>query len=174
LGIELTGDSTAAPSPAAESSARLATAGDGLGSDLITDQFVTTTGAYHAWATDAEPNWWLMQLVALRLAGGGGTNTQALTAPSGLTANAASSSQINLAWTGSSDNIRVAGYLIERCAGASCASFAQVASVGAGVTSFADAGLAAATAYSYRVRATDTATLLSAYTAVVGAVTLAQ
>ena len=174
LGIELTGDLTAAPTPAQGSSARQTIAAQGLGSDLISDQFVSAIGAYHASATNAAPNWWLMQLVALRLAGGGDTNTQALTAPAGLTATAASGSQINLAWTGSTDNIGVAGYLIERCAGASCASFVQVGSVGAGVTSFSDSGLPAATPYSYRVRATDTASLLSGYTAVVSAATLAQ
>ena len=112
-----------------------------------------------------------MQFVALRLANGGDTNTQALTAPSGLTAMASSSSQINLSWSGSTDNIGVSGYLVERCTGSSCANFTQVGSVGAGVTSFSDVGLQASTAYSYRVRASDTATLLSGYSAPVSAVT---
>lgn len=72
-------------------------------------------------------------------------------APSGLTAAAASTSQINLAWT---DNaLDETGYKIERCTGAGCTSFAQIAAVGAGVTSYANTGLTASTSYSYRVRA---------------------
>lgn len=72
-------------------------------------------------------------------------------APSGLTATAASSSQINLAWTDNSDNED--GFKIERCEGAGCSSFAQIAQVGAGVVSYSDGGLKSGTSYSYRVRA---------------------
>jgi hypothetical protein len=109
----------------------------------------------------------------LRLAGGGDTNTQALTAPSGLTANAASGSQVNLSWAGSTDNIGVTAYLIERCAGASCGNFAQIGSVPAALTSYSDTAVLPATTYTYRVRATDVATLMSAYSATAGAVTAA-
>src|SRR5262249_41223766 len=35
--------------------------------------------------------------------------------PSGLTATVMSSSQINIAWTASTDNVGVTGYLVERC-----------------------------------------------------------
>jgi hypothetical protein len=72
-------------------------------------------------------------------------------APSGLTATAISSSQINLAWVDNSNNED--GFKIERCQGAGCSSFAQIATVGAGVTSYPDTGLIASTSYSYRVRA---------------------
>src|SRR3989475_12821830 len=48
---------------------------------------------------------------------GGTPDTPPPTAPSNLTATAASSSQINLAWTASSDDVGVAGYLVERCQG---------------------------------------------------------
>ena len=72
-------------------------------------------------------------------------------APSGLTATAASSSQINLGWTDNSTNED--GFRIERCQGSGCTSFAQIAEVGANVTSFSNTGLAASTAYVYRVRA---------------------
>src|SRR5438093_675166 len=50
---------------------------------------------------------------------GGTPDTTPPTAPSNLTATAASSSQINLAWTASSDDVGVAGYLVERCQGKS-------------------------------------------------------
>jgi len=72
-------------------------------------------------------------------------------APTGLTATAASYNQIDLAWTDNAGN--EAGFEIERCTGADCTSFSQIATVGADATSYANTGLAAATSYSYRVRA---------------------
>jgi len=75
-------------------------------------------------------------------------------APTGLTASAVSSSQINLAWTDNATN--ETGFKIERCTGPGCTNFAQIATVGVGVTSYANTGLAASTSYSYRVRATNT------------------
>jgi subtilisin family serine protease len=93
------------------------------------------------------------QPFALVVRGGTAAVVAPPAAPSGLTATAASSSQINLAWVdGSADET---GFKIERCAGAGCTTFAQVALVGANVTSFSDTGLSASTSYSYRVRATN-------------------
>ena len=163
VGIELTGGTTTGPAPGYTT--RQSTISGVYGTDLMEDQLVNSTGPYHASAATSPSIWWIMQVVALRLAGGGDTNTQALTAPSGLTATAVSSGRINLGWTGSTDNIGVSEYLIERCAGAGCADFAQVGSVGAGVTAYCDFGLQASTSYTYRVRATDVATLMSAYSA---------
>src|SRR5271165_5113364 len=76
------------------------------------------------------------------------------TAPSALVATASSSTQIDLTWTASTDNVGVTGYRIERCSGAGCSSFAQVATTTT-ATNFSDTALAASTSYSYRVRATD-------------------
>jgi RHS repeat-associated protein len=92
------------------------------------------------------------------------------TAPSGLGATAVSASQINLAWTASTDNLGVTGYRVERCQGAGCANFAQIAAPTA--TSFNDTGLSAAASYSYRVRAADAAGNLSAYSNVASATTV--
>jgi hypothetical protein len=89
-------------------------------------------------------------------------------APSNLTATAASSSQINLAWTDNSSN--ETGFLVERSTGTG--AFAQIASLGAGVTSYNNTGLAASTTYNYRVRATN-ATGNSAYSATVTRATTA-
>jgi fibronectin type 3 domain-containing protein len=89
------------------------------------------------------------------------TDTTPPSAPSGLTATAASGSQINLSWTASTDNVGVTGYKVERCSGASCSTFAQIATPTA--TSYSDTGLTASTSYSYRVRATDAASNLSVY-----------
>ena len=72
-------------------------------------------------------------------------------APGSLDGTAASSSQINLTWTDLSDN--ETGFKIERCTGAGCSDFAQIATTGLNVTSYSNTGLSASTSYSYRVRA---------------------
>src|SRR5206468_2356162 len=101
---------------------------------------------------------------------GGTPDTSAPTAPAGLSATAAASgTQIDLAWTASTDNTGVTGYRVERCQGASCASFAQIATPS--TTSFSDTGLTGSTSYSYRVRATDAAGNLSAYSNIATATT---
>jgi hypothetical protein len=75
--------------------------------------------------------------------------------PANLTAAGVSSSQISLAWTDNSNN--ETGFKIERCLGATCSNFAQIATVGANVASYSDTGLSASTSYSYRVRASNSA-----------------
>ena len=75
------------------------------------------------------------------------------TVPTNLTATPASSTQINLSWTASTDNIAVTGYQIERCQGAGCTTFALLTTVTG--TTYNNTGLTASTPYSYRVRATD-------------------
>ena len=52
---------------------------------------------------------------------------------------AVSSSQVNLSWTASTDNVGVTGYRVERCQGAGCTGFAQVGTPA--VASFSDSGL---------------------------------
>jgi hypothetical protein len=80
-------------------------------SDLAEDRVVTTTGSYSATATQTSSGGWLMQLAAFRMAGGGGGTTPP-TPPTGLTATAASATQINLSWTASTGPVGVTGYLI--------------------------------------------------------------
>jgi transcriptional regulator CtsR len=70
-------------------------------------------------------------------------------APSDLTATPVSSSQINLTWQDNSDN--ESGFRIERKTGTG--SYSQIATVGAGVTSYSNSRLSANTTYYYRVRA---------------------
>ena len=75
------------------------------------------------------------------------------TVPGNLTATAASISQTNLKWT---DNSLIeTGFKIERKTGLTGA-YAQIATVGANVTSYNNTGLAASTVYYYRVRAYNT------------------
>src|SRR5213078_2873945 len=139
--------------------------------DIDEDRLVTATGSYSATASLNAAGPWVMQMVAFR--GAGGTpppsDTTPPTAPSNLTATPASSSQINLAWTASTDNVGVTGYRVERCQGAGCSNFAQIAAPAG--TTFSDTGLTASTSYSYRVRATDAANNLSAYSSTASAST---
>ncbi|MBN1674989.1 MAG: fibronectin type III domain-containing protein [Kiritimatiellae bacterium] len=70
-------------------------------------------------------------------------------APSGLTATAASFSRVDLAWTDNSNN--ETGFKIERRL--SGGDWAQLATVGANVKTYADTTVAAGTSYRYQVRA---------------------
>jgi hypothetical protein len=81
--------------------------------------------------------------------------TAALTpaAPTGLVATALSRSQIRLTWTDASSN--ETGFRIERSTNGT--SFSQIASVGAGVTSYTSTGLSKNRTYWYRVRAYNAA-----------------
>ena len=58
----------------------------------------------------------------------------------------ASGTQIALSWTAATDNVGVTGYRIERCQGAGCSSFAQIATT-TGATSYTNTALAAGTSY---------------------------
>jgi len=103
--------------------------------------------------------------------GAGSSDTQPPSAPGTLSASAASSSQIDLTWGAAADNVGVTGYRIERCQGAGCTSFTQVAtSTG---TAYSDTGLAAGTSYSYQVRAVDAAGNAGPYSNVGSATTQA-
>ncbi len=79
--------------------------------------------------------------------------------------------QINLTWTASTDAVGVAAYHLERCTGAACSNFIEIAApVNA---SYSNTGLAASTSYSYRVRAADAAGNISGYSTTATIVTLA-
>ena len=124
--------------------------------------------------------------VSLTVSGAAGSNTKTVagyirvtatadttppTAPASFAATPAGTSTINLSWTASTDNVGVTGYRVERCQGASCTSFVQIASPTG--TTFSNTGLAAGTTYRYRVRAIDAAGNLSAYSTIATATTAA-
>ena len=79
-----------------------------------------------------------------------GGDTQAPSPPSGLTATATSSNQVDLTWTGSSDNIAVTGYRVYRNGSTSPLATSTT-------TSFSDTTASPAAAYTYRVTAVDAA-----------------
>ncbi len=82
-----------------------------------------------------------------------------LSAPGTLTANAVSGTEVDLSWGAATGG--ATSYLVERCAGAGCSNFAQIGT--SPTTTFNDTSVAANNSYSYRVRATDTAGDLGAY-----------
>lgn len=86
--------------------------------------------------------------------------TLPIAAPTALTATSLSDSQITLTWTASLAPA-VSAYLIERCAGASCANFTQVGSTAS--SPFMDGGLSPLATYRYRIRVQDAAGDLSDY-----------
>jgi len=105
-------------------------------------------------------------LTAVNSAGTASANvtvTVTPTAPTNLSATAVSSSQINLSWTASTDNVPIAGYKVYR-------GGAQIAITTA--TSYSDTGLAAATTYTYTVAAYDAAGDVSPQSAPASATTL--
>src|SRR5690606_16827264 len=81
--------------------------------------------------------------------GGGGGDTEAPTAPTNLTATAVAPTQVDLAWTASTDNVGVTGYDIYRNGGLLTTIGAQ--------TSYSDTTVSPATTYSYEVKARDAA-----------------
>jgi chitodextrinase len=85
--------------------------------------------------------------------------------PTGLTATVTSSSQINLTWNASTDNVGVTGYNVFR-GGAKIGTSAT--------TSYFDSGLTASTSYTYNVSAFDAAGNTSAQSASATATTLAS
>src|SRR5712664_3117740 len=123
-------------------------------SDIAEDRVAASAGTYRGTATGAGE--WVMQMVAFR-----SVPVQPPTAPGNLTATAASSVEIDLGWTASTSTQGIAGYRVERCPGAGCTSFTQIAAPTG--TAYADRTCAPNTACSYRVRAADTAGNLSAY-----------
>ena len=92
-----------------------------------------------------------------------GVDNLSPTVPAGLSATPVSSTQINLSWTASTDNVGVTGYKVYR-GGTLVGSPAT--------TSYSDIGLTASTSYSYTLAACDAANNCSAQSNPVSATTM--
>ena len=97
-------------------------------------------------------------------------DTEPPSAPGTLSASATSPSQIDLSWGAASDNVAVTLYRIERCEGAGCSTFDEIATTSS--TSYPNTGLSASTEYSYRVRAQDAVPNVGDYSNTASATTL--
>src|SRR5437879_2721506 len=109
-------------------------------------------------ATDLLGGTWTSDPVAVTVF----NDTTPPTVPTGLTATAVSSSQVNLSWTASSDNVGVSGYRVYR-------GGTQIAT--RSTTSFTNTGLSASTTYTYPLTAYDAAGNLSAQSSSASATT---
>src|SRR5437016_14144106 len=125
----------------------------------VTDKKATGTPHNPSWAGTAAMEW----------TDQASSDTTPPTAPANLVATVVSSTQINLSWNASTDNVGVSGYSLERCPGSTCTNFTQISTPSG--TSYSNTGLAANTTYRYRVRATDAAGNFSAYSSIASATT---
>ena len=155
---------TATTGPGTGFTSRLLTVPD---ADIAEDEMVTAVGSYSATA-NLNSGQWIMQMVAFRLVTCSGG---APSAPTNLTATATGVGQINLNWSASTSCPGIAHYVVQRCQGASCTTFAQVGTPTG--TTYSDTGLASNTSYSYQVQAVDNNSNSSSFSSVASATTLA-
>jgi len=124
-----------------------------------------TTYNYRVSAADAVPNYSAWTATPVSVTTPPAADTIAPSTPTGLLASAVSSSQINLSWTASTDNVGVTGYRVYRAG-------ALITTLGA-VTAYQNTGLSASTSYSYTVQAIDAAGNASAQSTSASATTQA-
>lgn len=134
------------------------------GSGTTTSGFVNMHGSYTAPAntakvriytyfTDNRSTIYFDDFSLTGGSGGGGGDTTAPSAPTGLTSPSKTDTSVNLAWTASTDNVGVSGYDVY--------SGTTLAGSTTGTT-FTATGLTASTAYSFTVKAKDSAGNVSA------------
>lgn len=100
-------------------------------------------------------------------------DTTAPTTPGSLASSVLSVTAVRLTWTASTDSggSNLASYRIERCAGASCSNFSEIATAAANATSFDDITAAPLTTYRYQIRARDGSNNDSSYSNITSATT---
>jgi len=134
--------------------------------DLTMDKLVFAQGTYTATASNSGGTWAL--LMAAFKTTTAAVDTTAPTVPSALSASSVSGSQINLTWAASTDT----GSMSSQLSYGVFRNSVKVATVGAGITSWTDTGLASGTTYTYTVNAQDLAGNTSALSASATATTI--
>jgi Bacterial Ig domain len=133
--------------------------------NLTEDKSVTTVASYDATATQrVGSNPWVMHMVAFKV-DVNAPDTESPSPPTGVSQVPKSTSQIDLTWAPSTDNVAVTDYKVYR-------DGTQVGT--ANTTSYSDTGLAPLTTYGYAVSAVDAAGNDSPKSAVVKATTIAD
>jgi hypothetical protein len=117
--------------------------------NTVTISFPSTTARYIRLNITANTGWPAGQISEFELYGPDAGDTQAPTAPGGLGLTEPSPGQIRLAWTASTDNVGVTGYVIYR-------NNAAVTTVAGNVLSYTESQPASAT-LEYYIRARDAA-----------------
>jgi len=119
----------------------------------------STTYRYRVRATKITPYAWDSEYTTVVSA----TTASVPVAPTALSAQATSSSQINLTWSDVASD--ATGYRIESCSGTNCSSFSEITAVTLSPKSFSHTGLTPDTTYCYRLRSykTGTGSWTSAY-----------
>jgi len=135
--------------------------------NMTEDKVVSVKGSYSATASNSGGAW-AMQMVAFKGVVAGDTTPP--TVPTGLAAIVLSSSQINLSWNASTDPDNPPSQLTYGV----YRNSTRIGTTAAGVTSWADSGLAPNTTYSYTVSAIDPAGNSSAQSVAVQATTPPQ
>ena len=162
--------SSAARAPAARPSPRSPPHGTGTTYNDTT-VVATRTYRYRVRATDAAPNLGPYSARSPPRPRRPRRTRQPPTAPANLTATAVGPTQINLSWTAATDNVAVTGYRVERCQGAGCSTFAEIAAPSGTGTTYNDTTAPPPRSYRYRVRATDAAPNLGPYCPIATATT---
>jgi chitodextrinase len=107
----------------------------------------STSYAYRVQAIDAAGNR-SAQSSEARAKTGAAADKEPPTAPTGLQATAVSTSEIDLSWAASSDNVAVTEYVVYR-------NGAEIARVSGATTTYRDPKLTESTTYTYTVKALD-------------------
>lgn len=125
----------------------------------------STTYTYTVSATDTSGN---TSALSAPVSGKTLADTTPPTAPTNLSGNSASATTVSLSWSGSTDNVSVAGYNIYR--GTSASALTQVATTAS--TQYTGSNLASGTTYFYAVAAYDAAGNVSALSSTISVTTL--
>jgi chitodextrinase len=128
----------------------------------------STTYRFQVRARDVVPNWSNYSTI-FNVTTTAAPDTQAPTVPSGLGTTLVSATQINLTWTGSSDNVGVTAYEVQRCQGASCSNWSTVGTPSS--TTQNNTGLTPSTTYRFQVRARDAVPNWSNYSTILNVTT---
>ena len=115
----------------------------------------TQTTTYTLTATNASGSSTANATVTVTAKPGGTPDTQPPTSPALVAVIAKSSTEVNLTWTASTDNVGVTGYQVFR-------NGALLTSVSGATLTYADLGVAGGTTYTYAVKAFDAAGNISA------------
>ena len=103
-------------------------------------------------ATIDVPNWFR----ALGFPAPPGSDTELPSQPGTPLLSPVSSSQIDVSWGASTDNVAVDYYRLEVCQGQGCSNFAEIQQIPHPTVTYSHQGLTASTWYRYRVFAVDT------------------